>query len=86
MKKKTFLEKIILEEVEKFKLENDNLIQDPTGGMIRPDQMKMMILDDLKKCLMMVGEYKQFNISSLLKITAMRADVLAELYEDDDDI
>ena len=51
---KNYLQRIIKEEV-----------QDYVGGMVRPDQLKSFILDDLKQCVHFV-ENDQWEFQSLL--------------------
>ena len=70
---KKYLQELIKEEV-----------QDYIGGMVRPDQLKSFILDDLKQCIHFV-ENEQWEFQSLLRNISKRVEILAELVEDDDD-
>ena len=60
--------------------EGIEMIQDPIGGTIRPDQMKVLIVDDLKQCLYFV-ENDQWEFHSLLRNVAMRVKVLSDFHD-----
>ena len=70
---KKYLQELIKEEV-----------QDYIGGMVRADQLKSFILDDLKQCIHFV-ENEQWEFQSLLRNISKRVEILAELVEDEDD-
>ncbi len=59
-------------------------VQDYVGGMVRPDQLRSFILDDLKQCIHFV-ENDQWEFQSLLRNISKRVEILAELSEDEDD-
>ena len=91
MDKKKYFEKIvglILEEVSDMQIAapgGGEMIKDPIGGMVRPDQLENLVIDSLKQCLDMAENRREFGFSRLLKNASMRAELLSELYEDQDD-
>jgi hypothetical protein len=74
---KKYLQELIEEEM-------GDLVQDAIGGMARPDQLKSLVLDDLKQCIYFV-ETDQWEFQSLLRNISKRIEILAELVEDNDD-
>ena len=77
------LKQIIESELKNY-TEAENLMKDPIGGMVRPDQLEILVVDTLSQCILMAKQ-KNFQFSSLLKLAARRTEALSELYEDLDD-
>lgn len=98
MSTKSYLQKIIEEETSKINIKEEGLgdehsewepdyeglIQDPIGGMVRPDQIKKNIIYDLRQCLRF-AEHEQWEFRSLLLIIDQRIDAILESQEDLDD-
>ena len=81
---KVSIKKLNLSENINSALYNGKLIQDPIGGTLRPDQLKALVIDDLRQCLGF-AEGDRWEFVSLLNNIVLRVDTLKELYEDQDD-
>ena len=81
--------KLIIENWKKF-IENRKLlnegeeVQDFVGGMVRVDQLKNLVLDDIKQCAKFAQD-DMWEFQSLLRNISKRVEILAELSEDEDD-
>jgi len=62
---------------EGFEMGQGEMIQDPIGGTLRPDQLKDLIVDDLRQCLYFV-ENNQWEFGSLLRNIALRVKVYSD--------
>jgi len=53
----------------------ENLIQDPIGGTVRPDQLETIVIKDLEHCLDLARS-GQFGFSPVLKNVLLRLETI----------
>ena len=75
--------KVITKEYLKSIIEAE--VQDYVGGMVRPDQLKSFVIDDLKQCISFV-EREQWEFQALLRNISKRVEILANLAEEQGDM
>ena len=59
----------------------ESLVQDPIGGMVRPDQLQTNVIKDLQHCLKL-AESGNYNFANILNIMIARIDIIKSIEDE----